>query len=264
MTITSLLGKNATKPSLIHQAGCGKTGAALCRGGAPKRYPFVDANEDALLIASDGARYVLAVADAHHGTLASHLAIGWISTRCSDLAMEKPVGDWTSEAAAIFRSIDIGIRENNERHGTQSQTTLILAVVDLTRRLLQFAAAGDSHLISLGPKRNRWHAGFDGNGIVFLGDARRDVSEVGSKLQCGVEELRDATAVILASDGISTPGIGFEDPLAAVAEAARGMNGTSGDDRAATECAARIARAACQAQHHHDSGDNISVIAALV
>lgn len=264
MTIASLLGKNTTEQSLIHRAGCGASGAALCRGGAPKRYPFVDANEDALLIASDEARHVLAVADAHNGTLASHLAIDWIIARCSDLAAEKPIGDWTNEAAAIFRAIDIGIRENNEQHGTQSQTTLILAVVDLTRRLLRFAAVGDSHLISLGPKRNRWHAGFEGNGNVFLGDLRRDVSELWSKLQCGVEDLSDATAVILASDGISTPGIGFDDPLAAVAEAAGVQNWTSSDDRAATECAERIARAACQAQHHHDSGDNISVIAALV
>lgn len=48
---------------------------ALSRGKFPKGYPHVDPNEDVVLVATDGANWVLAVADGHNGFDAAHAAM---------------------------------------------------------------------------------------------------------------------------------------------------------------------------------------------
>jgi hypothetical protein len=65
--------------------------AALTRGRHPKAYPYVDPNEDALLLASDGDFHLMAVADGHNGTAASHAAIRAIHDAAPALAGLEPV-----------------------------------------------------------------------------------------------------------------------------------------------------------------------------
>jgi hypothetical protein len=71
-----LLGDQAVELGEVIQAELGSSCAlALSRGRFAKGYPYLDPNEDACLAATDGHRYLLAVADGHNGFDAARAAI---------------------------------------------------------------------------------------------------------------------------------------------------------------------------------------------
>src|SRR5690606_23509344 len=61
-----LLGKDHTELGDVAVDSLGPMAAALTRGRHPKAYPYLDPNEDALVLASDGDLHLMAVADGHN------------------------------------------------------------------------------------------------------------------------------------------------------------------------------------------------------
>ena len=254
----TLRGRDAVVIGEVVRAGSAQVGVAMCLGGAPKGYRFVDPNEDAVMAWGYHCRLLLGLADAHNGATAGDVALDWLKEHGAELVSRATPSDWAVDAERRFSAVELSIRQENGRRGARSQTTFLVAVVILAERRLYYAAVGDSHLMIFRGEAPRWLVGSAGNQDFFLGapPGRGDV--VPTRLQTGFVALAPGAAVVLASDGISTVGIGFDEPLAAVGEVVCGSGSLD-----ACELAGQIATAACQVQARKASGDNIGVAVAL-
>ncbi len=70
---------------------------ALSRGKFPKGYPHLDPNEDAVLAATDGVTWLLAVADGHNGFDAARAAVAALQTGAAAI-LKAAAGDPESAA----------------------------------------------------------------------------------------------------------------------------------------------------------------------
>lgn len=81
----TLLGSDSTVLGEVSTGCVGRAGVALTRGRFPKPIAWVDPNEDAVLAAQHADRYLLAVADGHHGFDAALAAIQQIESTVSQV-----------------------------------------------------------------------------------------------------------------------------------------------------------------------------------
>lgn len=104
-------------------------GAAIgiTRGHHPKAYPYTEPNEDAALLIIDEDVTVMAIADGHHGSAASHDAISAIEETAS-------ASGWDDPRAAATDLFDVGaaaVRQLAGHHPTDQAppgTTLLVLV----------------------------------------------------------------------------------------------------------------------------------------
>jgi hypothetical protein len=244
---------------------------ALSRGGAAKRYAYVDPNEDAAAFVAGPAGVLLAVADGHGGHPAAEVAVEQLAAGWA--------GAWTQPAAA-------GLREAWEERAAQAlgdlcgaihhqvacggretaRTTVSAALLRPTEGWLGWVAIGDSHLFVLEDSEAHELAPADPSALAFLGHPAETPESLPGKLRSGTRSLRGLRGVALVTDGLSERGIGVDSPVRAVAEAAREARERVGEagDRLALEIARGIVQAALDAHRAHRSGDNVAAAVAIL
>lgn len=239
---------------------------ALSIGGARKTYEHVDPNEDSagFAIAPDG-RFAV-VADGHHGRDAAQTAVEvllrdfaprWTGPDFSVAAGEA----WDSAARDAIADVQMEILAAVTRGARDTAcTTLSFALVRPAQRLVAFGSIGDSHIFRAGPIEAVDMALHADPHAHFLGVPSDDRRSLVEKCVVGVEELDDAHAVVLATDGLSERGIGVEVPEITVFDEVAAALGAPADLRALV-AARRVAEAASEAQRRHRAGDNIATAA---
>ena len=158
----------------MHGLASGDVWCALSLGGGAvlaRKAGETAPNEDALCIAEDGARVLLAVADGHFGPLASHVLIERL-----DLALQERARDASAASVAGSRVVppdlgalcrlvaeradtgaDSGDSGSADRAQRRSETTLVVAVLDRAAREVWGLSVGDSSAVVLGlASRARW------------------------------------------------------------------------------------------------------------
>jgi serine/threonine protein phosphatase PrpC len=239
----------------------GRVAIALSRGGAAKTYRHRDVNEDAALFAWSEHAQLLAVADGHWGSEGAALALDRIVTqhapRWLGASAEGLAAHWPDEGPAL--AVDLGLALVRERVG---RTTLSLCLVRPAEGWLLGLAVGDSHLFHVGDGAVRELCARDASDrTVFLGDSGLEAAEVAAASRTACEPAPAGGALLLATDGLSEPGIGVEDPAAAAAESAAAAANARAELRP-LEAARRLAEIALAAHRRQQSGDNVAVACA--
>ncbi|MEN8184211.1 MAG: protein phosphatase 2C domain-containing protein [Myxococcota bacterium] len=263
-----LRGREQLEIGAMAVEGEGSVAIGLSRGGAPKRYPHRDPNEDAALFAAGPGGVLLAVADAHDGEVAATAALEQLLDRAAPrwtAALPLSPDSWRDEVLAELVLSNGGVLEARRAGDTpDSCTTLTLAVVRPEQRLLLHASLGDSHLFQVGAtgvvdhgarsSREARHA----LGSYFLGWGAETRDSLVTKCRIGADLLGDARAVVLATDGISERNIGLADPGAAVARCVREAAEEDPSLRP-LRLTRRVVESALEAQARNRAGDNVGV-----
>ena len=262
MTSILLRGRESVEIGAVAASGEGAIAAALSRGGAPKRYAYVDPNEDAALAARGGRGVLVAVADGHWGLRAAERALETLLAEAAewlDGAAREPDA-WYQAILAALVAINndvIATRQGNER----SRTTLSFALARPAENLLVHASLGDSHLFVVDrivaseiPCSRK---------PTFLGARALRASEAEKVGRIGVQPLDAPLAIVAATDGLSEAGIGVADPAGAAYAAVAAASDEAPDGRALAAARALV-RTALAAHRENDAGDNVAVSAAWV
>jgi len=234
---------------------------SLSQGGFKKRYSHTDPNEDAAAFALGEAGVLLAVADGHNGRDAAELAIDELMLRAGALLTrdENTAEEWWQKNAlvtigAIQTALVSRVAQGVRGH---SRTTLALALVLPGEDLLAFAALGDSHIFRVCSNEVVDLGAHSKKPRCFLGNPADDLGALAKNSVVGVESIANTRAVILATDGISEPGIGVDVPEFSVSECAVGADRFAPELRP-LELARNVAEAALAAHRRHRAGDNIA------
>ena len=239
----------------------GSAAIALSQGGAEKRYPHTDPNEDAAGFALGKPGVLLAVADGHSGREAAEVAISELLRRAralfadnGDMAREQ----WATTGLEILSAVHAAILAHaaRGRRGT-ARTTLAMALVRPGDDLLAFASAGDSHIFRVGPDEVVDLAHGSEPRRCYLGNPAVDLESLRNGCVIGTETLPGVRAIALATDGISESGIGVDLPEFTIGECAAIAEKAAPDLRP-LEFARSVADAALAAHRSHRSGDNIA------
>ncbi len=260
-TVASLLGSESRVIGGVSLIAEGSAAIALSQGGFRKRYPHTDPNEDAAAFALGEAGVLLAVADGHNGCEAAESAIGELLRRSGALlarGAEASDDGWRRRALETFGAIqtELASRVAQGVRG-HSRTTLALALVLPDANQLAFASLGDSHIFRVCPNEVVELVTHAGAPASYLGNPADDLGALAGRSVIGTEALDDTRAVVLATDGISEPGIGVELPEYAVSECAADADRFDPQLRP-LELARNVAEAALDAHRRQRSGDNIA------
>jgi len=260
-TIAVLWGSDSQIIGGVSVISEGTAAISLSQGGFKKRYPHTDPNEDSAAFALGESGVLLAVADGHNGCDAAKLAIDELMLRAGTLLTYNGItaDEWWKKNAletigeiqtALVSRVAQGVRGH-------SRTTLALALVLPGEDLLAFASVGDSHIFRVCPNEVV-DLGIHSEGLrCFLGNPSDDLGALAKNSVVGVESLANTRAVILATDGISEPGIGVDVPEFTVSECAAGAD-RFGPELRPLELARDVAEAALAAHRQHRAGDNIA------
>jgi len=235
---------------------------ALSLGGAPKRYPHSDPNEDAAGFACGNAGSCVAVADGHGGAEAAEIALLHLLAEPAAQWTEAPgrldEKSWRRQALAALSDANRDVcRERARRPGQGACTTVGLAVALPELGLLLSAAVGDSHLFLVDRAGVREVAPA-GDSVGFLGDDCTGASDLAAIARIGAEPLAGLRAVVLVTDGLSERGIGVINPTAAVVEAVRRAERDPSRARGLV-LARALTETALEAHRRNHSGDNVAV-----
>lgn len=232
-----LLGSDSTVLGQVSSDQVARAGVALSRGRFPKPKAWLDPNEDAVLAARDGDRWLLVVADGHLGFDAALAATRAIDALAPDVLSDDRDGR-TVVAATIdhARESVAAALSATEEARTHSRTALSVVLV---RGDEAFAATcGDSSVFLVRPRRVRSVTA----GSRFLGPRTPPPPVVRMRLR-----PRDAIAVV--TDGF-TDFVG----RATTSTLRRGMAGQG---------AAQAAHALVLAAFAGGAGDNVGVAVLL-
>jgi serine/threonine protein phosphatase PrpC len=259
-TIATLWGSESQIIGGVSVIAEASAAISLSQGGSKKLYPHTDPNEDAAAFALGEAGVLLAVADGHNGCDAAKSAIDELMLRAGALLTRNGSTDdeWKNDALETIGAIQTALVSRVEQ-GVRghSRTTLALALVLPSEGLLAFASVGDSHIFRVCPNEVV-DLGAHSEGLrCFLGNPANDLGTLANKSVVGVEPLANTRAVVLATDGISEPGIGVDVPEFTVSECATGADRFAPELRP-LELARNVAEAALAAHQRHRAGDNIA------
>jgi len=260
-TIAVLRGSESQVIGGVSVVSEGSAAISLSQGGFKKRYSHTDPNEDAAGFALGEAGVLLAVADGHNGCDAAESAIDELMLRAGALLTRGEITtdeQWQANAletvGAIQTALASRVAQGVRGH---SRTTLALALVLPGDNLLAFASVGDSHIFRVCPNEVV-DVGAHAEGLrCFLGNPADDLAALAKHSVVGVESLANTRAVILATDGISEPGIGVDVPEFSVSKCAAGADRVAPELRP-LELARNVAEAALTAHRRHRAGDNIA------
>jgi serine/threonine protein phosphatase PrpC len=235
---------------------------ALSRGGAVKRYPHIDPNEDAVGYGLGREGACIAIADGHGGAEAAEIVLLHLLGETAEQWIDEPGSldekNWRRHALAALSDANREVRRDRvHRPASEARTTLALAITLPGPGLLLSAAVGDSHLFvaSEGGVREVAPAG---ERVGFLGEAHDSPDELAAIARLEIQPLSGVRAVVLATDGLSERGIGVANPVAAVIEAVRLAEGERTKARGLTVARA-IAETALEAHRRNRAGDNVAV-----
>ena len=259
-----LRGRDHTWLEAVDAIGEGDVAIALSRGGAAKRYPHSEPNEDAAGFGRGAEGLFCAVADGHGGFEAAEVALehllGGPAIQWTDAPGPLDAAGWRRQAlAALFDANGQVGQERGGPRGRRSRSTLTLALVLPGPGLLLHGALGDSHLFVAEAAGVREIAPA-GESVAFLGDPFEDLDDLEEAARIGVLPLAGIRAVVLVTDGLSEDGIGVADPAAAVVEALRRAWSARAGARPLA-LARGLVELALAAHRRHRAGDNVAVAA---
>ena len=249
----------------LELTGIDRVAIALSRGGARKTYAHTDPNEDCVAFAlGEGGRLVMA-ADGHHGELGSEAAVQTILDEyASDWTAATPTAvtpeAWREQAfEALLRANRAILEVAGRNQLPPAPTTFVLALLRPEDDLLLHLSVGDSHLFAVDHGRALELGGRDPEWkfTPFLGyeEARRELIETYSIV--GVRSLAGIRAVVLATDGLSEPGIGVADPPETVFRTVSQVAAEVPVERRAVEACRGIVESALRAHRRQKAGDNM-------
>lgn len=265
MQTAFLRGRDHQQIGRLELEGLPAAAVALSRGGARKTYSYTDPNEDCVAFAlGEGGRLAIA-ADGHHGELGSEAAV--------EILLDRFAAEWTGATAPV--DSEAGWREQGiealmaanrailEVAGRNqlppAPTTFVVALVRPEDDLLLHLSVGDSHIFAvdsgyameLGGRDPSWKF------TPFLGyeEARPQLLDQYAKI--GLRNLADLRAVVLATDGLSEPGIGVSDPAATVQTAVGHVATEAPEDRRAVDACRTVVETAMHAHRSQKAGDNM-------
>lgn len=260
-----LRGRDHHTLGWVDVIGEASAAAALCLGGAPKRYAHADPNEDAAGYGVGAASTLLCVCDAHDGFEASEVLVEHVlanpGAHWCDEAFGTQADQWPRHViAALCDANEDALREARDRGGVESTSTLTLALVQPALGQLAYASIGDSLLfvVDADGVREIARPSETPGRTAFLGGAATSPETLTRLTRAGVIPLDGVEAVVVATDGLSERGIGAADPAAAVARAAALAREASAPMRAMT-FARTVAEEAIAAQRSNSAGDNIGI-----
>lgn len=218
---------------------------ALTRGLRPKAYRWTDPNEDVVAAVVGERATLLAVADGHHGVVASQIAV---ATVLEGLGDDPPPELDDDELVALFAQASMAVltatRDLGDALGRGSATTLSIAL--LSGRRLCWAAMGDSSVLVTEAGQGMELTTADN---AFLGSPMT-AHRIGRLLQRGRGTLGAQAWVALASDGFANFRTGGSTAEAAGAV----LDGAIDPDKAA--------RALIEHAFAGGAGDNVAVAVA--
>jgi hypothetical protein len=267
-----LRGRDHQQVGRLELEGLGPVAIALSRGGASKTYSYTDPNEDCVAFALGDGGQLLIAADGHHGELGSEAAV--------QVLLESFGHDWTAASPPVegeeawrqqgVEALLAGNRAILEIAGRNqlppAPTTFVVALLRPAEDLLLHLSVGDSHVFAV-DHRAAVDLGGHQEGAKFtpfLGyeEARREAIEQYSVI--GVRALSDLQAVVLATDGLSEPGIGLPDPPRAVHATVAQVALDSPPDRRAVDACRGVVEVAMRAHRQQKAGDNMGCAVAWV
>lgn len=262
-SVLRLFGDGQGALGTVRSAGLTRLGAALSLGGARKQYGDPAANEDAVLLCETETGCFFALADGHNGAEGAHLALNWLlHNRAEYWAANGPGAlDLPQVATDAFRCINHLIWCQNRDQGSSFRTTLSMGLIGSSHRDVFVASVGDSHIFAVDSESCRPVAVSPTAGSYFLGASEEPSLPVAPNCAFDTLSTSGLHAVVIASDGISSPGIGFRDPASEVFAATNAALQQGSRFGSPASLAAAIAMAACGSQRANQSGDNISVAA---
>lgn len=243
----------------------GPTAIALSRGGARKTYSHTDPNEDCVAFATGPGGHLAVAADGHHGELGSEAAVHSILENFAEpwTAMDSPVADrkqWRQlglDALLAANHAILDIAGRNEL--PPAPTTFVLALVRPVDDLLLYLSVGDSHVFAVDDIGAYELAGRDPDWSFtpFLGYEEARVEMFEKYAMIGERRLETLRAIVLATDGLSEPGIGVENPAQIVFQVVASVVSDAPADRRATDACRGVAETALRAHRAQKAGDNM-------
>jgi serine/threonine protein phosphatase PrpC len=265
MRTAFLRGRDHQQIGRLQLEGIDEAAIALSRGGARKTYSHTDPNEDCVAFAvGDGGQVVIA-ADGHHGELGSEAAVeaildGFASDWTAATTPTISEADWRAIGIKALLASNRAILEVAGRNQLPpAPTTFVVSLVRPADDLLLSLSVGDSHVFAV-------DAGFatdlgghdpDQKFTPFLGyeEAKPELLEQYAKI--GVRSLEGLQAVVLATDGLSEPGIGLPDPAQAVFNAVSQAARDTPTGRRAVDTCREVVEVAMRSHADQKAGDNI-------
>jgi serine/threonine protein phosphatase PrpC len=234
----------------------GRVALALCQGGASKTYAHKHPNEDSVGFGHGAAGALLLAADGHGGCQAAELAVAEVLRTCGPAWTEGTVSReaWAALASGAAERAHTAIVAAGSA-ASAARTTLSLALARPAEGWLGWASVGDSHVFRVEREQAIECGPADVQGIHVLGNPRRSLDEL--EMRSGTTPLGATQALVLATDGISEPGIGLADPAAAVRDASAAAARAAPELRP-LEAVRGLVERALEAQRAHRAGDNVA------
>jgi serine/threonine protein phosphatase PrpC len=255
-----LRGREHTSMGAIAVIGEDACAIALSRGGARKPYRHKDPNEDVAGFVRGEGGVLLAVADGHSGCEAAEIAFASLFASGGQdwTRREAPADDWSSLAANAICAAHAAILASVAQGGNQaSRTTLALALVRPGDDLLAWASIGDSHVFGTRVDAAVELAAASRTPTIWLGSPSLAEDELRERIAAGHRTLAALRAVVLATDGISERGIGFEAPGAAVLEVTE-LAADCEPQLRGLSAARSLIEQALEAHRRNRAGDNVA------
>lgn len=260
-----LCGREHQRVGGLELAGVGPAAIALSRGGAQKTYSYTDPNEDCVAFAIGKGGQLIVAADGHHGELGSESAVETILDGFAEewTAARAPAEDeqaWRELGLdALLRANQSILEVAGRNNLPPAPTTFVLALIRPEEDLLLSLSVGDSHVFAvdrgianeLGTPKSDWKF------TPFLGyeEAKRPLLAEYSIIQTG--NLTDLRAIVLATDGLSEPGIGVVDPAREVCATVSQVELDTRQDQRAVETCRGVVETALRAHRRQKAGDNM-------
>ncbi|MCG8588723.1 MAG: protein phosphatase 2C domain-containing protein [Proteobacteria bacterium] len=260
----ALLGAECPRLGEVASIAEGSVAISLSRGGAPKPYDHTDPNEDTVAFAAGDCGVLLGVADGHWGESGSAAALAYLIEHCAPAwtGPEPPARDedWLPVLWEAVAAANHAIFERAGKHNLAvARTTLALALVRPDQELFAHVSVGDSHIFHCDAQAARecsWRALGRGD-AAYLGREVESAASLAPKGHAEVAPLRASRAIVLATDGLSEPGIGVDAPSATVAECLERANAERAPLRPLVACR-ELVDAALLAHRQHRAGDNVA------
>lgn len=243
----------------------GPAAVALSRGGARKTYTHTDPNEDCVAFALGEGGQILVAADGHHGELGSEAAVQRILEEFAEpwTASAAPAQDeagWLSLGLDALERANLAILEiAGENQLPPAPTTFVLALIRPAEDVLLHLSVGDSHLFAVDHETATDLGGRDPSWkfTPFLGYEQANRDTIQKYSQVGIRSVQDLRAVVLATDGLSEPGIGVKSPPTTVLEKVAHVERESRPDQRAVETCRGVVEEAMHAHVAQKAGDNM-------
>lgn len=260
-----LRGREHQRIGPIELIGEESVAIALSRGGAAKTYSHTDPNEDCVAFAEGPGGTLVVAADGHHGDHGSEAAVACILEHfaspwtAAQPAVDAPDAWLAAGYDALLAANHAILKAAGGLHVPPAPTTFVLGLVRPEEDLLLHLSVGDSHLfavddaeaIELGGRDPEWKF------TPFLGYEQATAELLQNFARVGTRSLEGLRAVVLATDGLSEPGIGVPNPPITVRSVVAQTQLDAPAHRAAVDTCRGVVEEALSAQIQQKAGDNM-------